>query len=545
MSVVPVMYEAILNHAEKSQLESLRLVVLAGDKCNSELIAMSEQQAGHILLVNEYGPTENTITTTAQVGMQADQPNIIGYPIANQSIYIINQDNNLMPVGIKGELCVSGAGLASEYWNNPELTIEKFIQNPFVPGERMYRTGDIAKRLPDGNVEFLGRADYQVKIRGYRIELVEVERAIMNTNLLREAIVMEREDLAGKQYLCAYILASEPIDLDVLNELLLQKLPNYMIPTRYIQLDSLPLTPNGKIHRKALPDPYMLPGQSAEYVQPTHYIEHEIVAIWANVLGIDQDKIGINNSFFHLGGNSLLLMQVHHAIDRLYPDTVSIPELFVYHTVSKLALFIEDKQSQNTGQFMLDGVKLPEDYFHVEPIGRLNDRIYFEVPADVFCKIKHIEHATPENILIFAYAYLLMKLSDTSTVCLQAITGSKNVIRKVTLDFREQNDFTTLFSMMDRQIAADESAGLRVSKLARSKVVQQVYTVLPLFYTKHSVNRSNTLHEFFDLLLELNLLDDSAQFACEYNSALLKDDKAEEIVHMYLKLLELMAAQFS
>lgn len=238
-------------------------------------------------------------------------------------------------------------------------------------------------------------------------------------------------------------------------------------------------------------------------------------------------------------------MQVHHAIDRLYPDTVSIPELFVYHTVSKLALFIEDKQSQNTGQFMLDGVKLPEDYFHVEPIGRLNDRIYFEVPADVFCKIKHIEHATPENILIFAYAYLLMKLSDTSTVCLQAITGSKNVIRKVTLDFREQNDFTTLFSMMDRQIAADESAGLRVSKLARSKVVQQVYTVLPLFYTKHSVNRSNTLHEFFDLLLELNLLDDSAQFACEYNSALLKDDKAEEIVHMYLKLLELMAAQFS
>lgn len=120
----------------------------------------------------------------------------------------------------------------------------------------------------------------------------------MNTNLLREAIVMEREDLAGKQYLCAYILASEPIDLDVLNELLLQKLPNYMIPTRYIQLDSLPLTPNGKIHRKALPDPYMLPGQSAEYVQPTHYIEHEIVAIWANVLGIDQDKIGINNSFF-------------------------------------------------------------------------------------------------------------------------------------------------------------------------------------------------------------------------------------------------------
>ncbi|WP_438498695.1 AMP-binding protein, partial [Paenibacillus sp. IHBB 3054] len=206
-------------------------------------------------LHNLYGPTEATVDVayydSAPTFAKAAVP--IGGPIANTQLYIVNDNRQLQPIGVAGELCIAGDGLARGYLNRPELTAEKFVDNPFEPGTRMYRSGDLARWLPEGNLEYLGRIDHQVKIRGYRIECGEIEAQLMAHAHIREAVVMAREDEQGQAYLCAYLVSDEAVPVPELRAQLATQLPDYMIPSYFVELEKLPLTPNGKVDRKALP----------------------------------------------------------------------------------------------------------------------------------------------------------------------------------------------------------------------------------------------------------------------------------------------------
>ncbi|WP_281944517.1 AMP-binding enzyme, partial [Paenibacillus tyrfis] len=209
-----------------------------------------------------------------------------------------DKQQRLQPIGVEGELYIAGEGLARGYLNRPELTAERFVDNPFAPGERMYRTGDLAKWLPDGSIEYLGRIDHQVKIRGYRIELGEVEAQLLKTASVREAVVTVREDEGGRKELCAYFVADRELTVRELRGALSQELPDYMIPSHFVQLEKMPLTPNGKLDHKALPAPEGSAAAREEYVAPRSEAEKTLAAVWQAVLGAE--RIGVKDHFFEL-----------------------------------------------------------------------------------------------------------------------------------------------------------------------------------------------------------------------------------------------------
>ena len=259
-------------------------------------------------LWNMYGPTETTIWSAVS-RVEKDKPILIGPPIANTTFHVLDSDGQLVPVGIAGEIYIGGAGVARGYLNRPELTAERFIANPFVDGDRLYKTGDLGRYLADGNIEFLGRNDFQVKIRGYRIELGEIEARLSSCPGVREAAVLAPEDASGDKRLVAYYTAAgnEP-GAEALRSHVAAALPEYMVPAGYLRLETMPLTANGKLDRKALPAVDEAACATQAYEAPVGPVETTIAEIWAEVLG--REQVGRHHNFFDLGGHSLLALRV-------------------------------------------------------------------------------------------------------------------------------------------------------------------------------------------------------------------------------------------
>lgn len=324
---------------------SLRKLLTGGDKLNHFIKKNYE-------LINNYGPTENTVVTTSFVVDKGYSNIPIGKPLDNVKIYILDKNKKLLPVGVYGELCITGSNLARGYFNNPELTDEKFITNPFIPGERMYCTGDLARWLPDGNLEFGGRVDQQVKIRGNRVEIGEVEEQLSRCEGIKEAMVMAREDRGENKYLCAYLVSDNEIKVAEIKEQLSKTLPDYMIPTYFISIDKLPLTANGKIDTKALPQPDGNINTGVEYSAPDSATEEKLVEIWQEILDIN--KIGTNDNFFDIGGNSLLIMKVIskiYSVFNMTEDEISVMTMFKHPTIALMAKYIDGKAGSESSSF--------------------------------------------------------------------------------------------------------------------------------------------------------------------------------------------------
>jgi acyl-coenzyme A synthetase/AMP-(fatty) acid ligase len=290
---------------------ALRALLTGGDKLN--------RRPGEKLgfrLINHYGPTENTVVATSAVVSAESKSGAvpaIGRPIANTEVYVLDQCGQVTPVGVAGELHLGGAGLARGYWQRAELTAERFIPNPFsvAPGQRLYRTGDLVRYLADGELEYLGRVDQQVKVRGHRIELGEIEAVLGQHERVRQSVVVAREDVPGQKQLVAYVVSEgEPeVSSTELRSYLKGQLPEYMVPAFFVALTELPLTPNGKVDRRALPAPEHSRTQSdRSYVAAVTPAEQALAAIWCEVLGLEQ--VGVHDNFFHLGGDSILSIQV-------------------------------------------------------------------------------------------------------------------------------------------------------------------------------------------------------------------------------------------
>jgi acyl carrier protein len=275
----------------------------------------------------------------------------IGRPIANTQIYLLDEHLQPVPVGVPGELYIGGAGLARGYLNRPELTAQKFIANPFShePNARLYKTGDLARYLRDGNIEYLGRIDHQVKVRGFRIELGEIEAVLSQHPAVQQNVVVVREDISGNQQLVAY-LVPHPEQAPTASELrhfLKQQLPEYMVPSVFVTLDTLPLTPNGKVDRRALPSPEGLRIElAATYVAPRTELEQMITTVWQEVLRVE--KVGMHDNFFDLGGHSLLVVQVHRKLQEVLKRNFLITEMFKYPTISSLIEYLTAKQAEQT-----------------------------------------------------------------------------------------------------------------------------------------------------------------------------------------------------
>jgi amino acid adenylation domain-containing protein len=323
-------------------------VLCGGEALSAELAGALAQRSGS--LWNMYGPTETTIWSTVCKVETVEGPISIGRPLANTQVYLLDQHLNPVPLGVAGELHIGGDGLAFGYFNRPELTSEKFIQNPFSSeaGSRIYKTGDLARYLPDGKIECLGRVDDQVKIRGFRIELGEIESVLRQHASVHECVVVAREDVAGDRLLVAYVIPANEakIDYQELRGLLQAKLPDYMSPSAIVELADFPLTPNGKVNRRALPAPDYHAQLQGSYVAPRTPVEELLCGIWAEVLKVP--SVGVNDNFFELGGHSLLATQVVSRALQTFAAQLPLRALFEAPTVAGMAERIENAGEDTT-----------------------------------------------------------------------------------------------------------------------------------------------------------------------------------------------------
>ena len=354
---VPSMLSVFLNSTtlrefDNRSFKSLKYVFSSGEALKPELVNLFNQvmQPAAISLINLYGPTEATVDVTyfncAPAGPLAVVP--IGKPIDNIQLYILDKNLGLLPLGVTGQLCISGVGLAREYLNREGLTKEKFVENPFRKGSRLYLTGDLARWMPDGNIEYLGRMDDQVKIRGFRIELGEIENQLLSLKGIKEVTVIAKEK-KDNHYLVAYYLADQKFETSILKAHLEASLPEYMIPTHYTHLNKMPLTSNGKVDRKRLKELCdMGPEVGGDLKQPKNEIEEKLTKLLCQILGLE--KISVDDNFFDIGGDSLNAITLVNEIHREFNIEFSLRNLFVKSSIELMAGFIEENLYADKGQ---------------------------------------------------------------------------------------------------------------------------------------------------------------------------------------------------
>ncbi|NOQ27796.1 MAG: amino acid adenylation domain-containing protein [Bacteroidales bacterium] len=335
LSSVPLVIKELNNYSER--VKGLKALISGGDVLKANYINNLISQN---IVYDTYGPTETTVCATYKKINSVKDEGCIGAPIKNRKIVILDENNNLCPIGFRGEICIGGIGVAIGYLNRPEMTAEKFVKNSFYENEIFYRTGDSGSWNEDGDIRFLGRKDSQIKLRGIRIELGEIEKCIERHPKIKEATVIVKTK-EGEDYLTAYYVSREEIDVSSLMNEFSKSLPMYMVPTQYVWLKKIPLSSNGKINLNALPEPVIK--EINEYDPPATEAEEKLLHIWIEVLKIEREKISVNRSFFELGGQSLNAISIIQKVENEFNVTLTIKELFTNITIRTLCLLIESK----------------------------------------------------------------------------------------------------------------------------------------------------------------------------------------------------------
>jgi amino acid adenylation domain-containing protein len=347
VKLTPAHLELLSHQISKEQAAGMsRAFVIGGESLLADNLRLWREAAPGMRLINEYGPTE-TVVGCCVYEVQPTDPHSgsvpIGRPIANTQLYVLNANLEPVPPGVMGELYIGGVGVARGYLNRPDLTVERFLPDPFsgAPDARIYKTGDLARYRSDGVLEYLGRADDQVKIHGYRIELGEIEATLLAQPEIQSCAVVAREDEPGKKVLVAYVVlrAGDVSSTDVLRAFLSERLPDYMVPTQFAYVEALPLTPNGKLDRKALPAPLRLSSSAGRGEAPRTKTEIAIAAIWSKLLKVD--GIGIHDDFFDLGADSLLAIGLISQLRASFGVDFTLARLFEQPTIEGVSEVID------------------------------------------------------------------------------------------------------------------------------------------------------------------------------------------------------------
>jgi acyl-coenzyme A synthetase/AMP-(fatty) acid ligase/acyl carrier protein len=364
--------QLIDTQAQSAQEHSLRVVIFGGEALELRTLRpwVERNGAERPRLVNMYGITETTVHVTyralSREEIEKERGGVVGKPITDLRMYLLDRYRQPVPIGVTGEIYVGGAGVARGYLNRAELTAERFIVDPFSAGggARLYKTGDLGRWRADGTIEYLGRNDHQVKIRGYRIELGEIEAQLAQHEQVKEAVVVAREDVPGEKYLVAYVIAKEqPCDVgvtstvDALRSYLREKLPEYMVPSVVVTLDSLPLTPNGKLDRRALPAPDRT-YRGENYEAPEGEVEETLADIWQELLRVE--RVGRQDNFFELGGHSLHGMRLMAKVAERLAVRLPVLSIFQYPTIQQMAKFVESLQLTDGASQNLDELSFEE-----------------------------------------------------------------------------------------------------------------------------------------------------------------------------------------
>jgi amino acid adenylation domain-containing protein len=438
VKITPAHLEILSHTTRADEVQGwARALIIGGDALFGENLSFWRNHAPATRLINEYGPTETVVGCCVFDSPQGEIPSgavPIGKPIANTQLYVLDERQQLVPVGLPGELYIGGDGLARGYLNHPELTAQNFVPHPFSTkaGARLYRTGDIARYLPDGNLEYVGRADYQVKIRGFRIELGEIEVAIAQHPLIREAVVIAREDQPGNKRLVAYCVPhaqnassqtqnGHHLSPDSLRDYLQKEIPDYMVPLEFVMLETLPLTANGKVDRRALPSLNGNGSDRAEtFIAPRDVLELRLAQIWEEILG--RRSIGVRDDFFKLGGHSILAARLMARIQQLLHIDLPLATLFKRATIEYLASLLRREQTASTFSSLVEiqsGNSTPP-FFCVHPSG-----------GNVLCYAALAHHLGPQQTFYGLQSWALSGVNFPHTTMEDMATHYLNEIKTV------------------------------------------------------------------------------------------------------------------
>lgn len=528
---------------EKRSLK-IRYVIFGGEALKPLMLKPWKEIYPETRFINMYGITETTVHVTyKELTMEDMEANLsnIGKPLPTLAAYVLDDNLKLQPQGIAGELCVAGEGVGRGYLNRPRLTSERFVENPYRPGERLYKSGDLARLLPNGEMEYLGRKDQQVKIRGHRIEPGEIENVLLQTGAVKEALVVPNDESGGNGYLAAYLVAKDSLDIPGIREQLRKKLPDYMIPAFFIQLDNIPVTSNGKADRRSLPKPAGNLISGVEYIAPRDETEQMLADMFREVLDID--KVGIDDNFFDIGGNSILLIKLHSLLEARYEGAVSVADLFTYCTVQRLADYIKNRKRGR--KLSLRTTPLPADFFAESGCEAEASILELSVHGETLDRVRGISslyRVSAVDIFLSVLIYLLSELSDSPEISIQTMTAGNNLISPLDINTDEAEDFYGLVHAVSakRRNAAEESLfgadGLRDISIARP-----AERIPLLFYDKGLLSAAEDLTDFFDLVFEMEEKGDEIRFRCKYNGRRLVKQKVVGMLEQFGRLVRIAA----
>lgn len=519
-----------------SWMSSLKVCMLAGEAFPESLM-QTLGRIPNLQVYNMYGPTETTIISSIK-HLLPDAPINLGKPISNTTMYILDSEQRLQPIGVAGELYIGGAGLARGYWNQPELTAEKFIQNPYREGERIYRTGDLAKWTPEGEVEYLGRIDNQVKLRGYRIELEEIQKNLGEVPGIMNCIVRIIGEAPESAYLAGYYEAEHEIPVPVITAHLAAILPHYMIPRVYVYLEQMPLNTNAKIDITALPEP-LLSHRQLNPAAPVSYsqIEQQLIDIWKSVLGLDY--IDINDNFFELGGNSIQVVRVHAMVEKLYPDKVEIADFFTYSSISEMAEAIESSDTA-LGRIELHVVNLHADFRRTG--GNVDTRTgsIKMAMAGLDAKLTELSNrygTSKDHILQGLFMYLLQEYSADRSISIHYALNDNGDVLPLTINPSSIESVADLFGTISEQaVLLPKPAGFNLNEAMRLTHVKQDEAV-SLLYLGHR-HFGGQLSETFDIILKTDAGPEISHVLFEYNAGRLQTDFMKEMGNRLMKMIQ-------
>jgi amino acid adenylation domain-containing protein/non-ribosomal peptide synthase protein (TIGR01720 family) len=529
--------------AEHDLNTHLRYVIFGGDRLDPACLqGWSERYSPEqVQLVNMYGITETTVHVTFgrldrhQIdGGSGESP--IGAPLPATEVHICDRHLQLQPVGVPGEVYVGGGGVCHGYLHRPRLTAERFLPDPFSTGSRLYRTGDLARWRADGTLEHLGRCDGQVQVRGYRVEVGEVESALAGHPDVDQAVVLPRQTADWSTELDAFVTGNDPLDARSLRAHLQQLLPDYMLPSTFTQVEAIPLTDNLKVDRRLLATMVQPLGQDGQAAGSR--LEEELLTIWQSLLGHQQ--IGVTDSFFEVGGTSLLLVRLHAEIDKRYPEQMSMVDLFTHATIAGLAQVLSERQVEAPA--LQEVVELPESYF----ADRVQEGGQFEllINGELLLGLQQLARAhrlSQEELLLVSFAYTLHEISDSSRLTVYSGDHGNGGIFPVTLDFDASEDFVGLLTQARKTLQSHGPAHPASVLEGRGRVAG-AKNILPLFFPSRARRSIMPAVEAADLYLEVMVLDRRIECSCGFGPRLRRPAVAH-MLEVFARVQEVMVGE--
>jgi len=541
-SMLQLFLEYVEDNAENKPLRSLQRVFASGEALRVQQASRLKRIIPWVQLVNLYGPTEATVDVSYHECSGDDSLTSIpiGRPIANTSLYVMDLHMRQQPTGLPGELYIGGIGVARGYWGRPDLTAEKFVPYPAKPHERIYKTGDLARRLPNGEIEYLGRIDHQVKIRGYRIEPGEIEHALAKHPAVRHAWVIAKK-ISDEQCLCVYLqLAGGDDTLPDIKAHAASLLPSYMLPAFYIVLDELPLTANQKIDVSRLPDPAVC-RMDSKHTPAQSELEIKLVKIWREVL--KTERIGITDHFFELGGNSILLMRLHAKCVKEISAKLSIADLFTYPTIRQLSAFLASDsgtgQTRKLGGFTFASGLTGQGRVTLQH-GGFEAFVEGELLASL-TKIASLEKTSLDVVLLAMLLYQISDLAGTTDVAIDALIFEDNRVVPAQFAMEKFDSFSALFravnllALSDRRFPFEHWQGWeREPDVVHLLIGRRELLAKPL----------EPLDVYDALFLMAGGEATGVRLTIDFNMTYLKEDQIGTLLNVYLESLRLLVGHY-